>query len=72
VAHMTELPTFTPAEQARLVVYKVAVTAGFYTETIEGQAYRFTAKELARLGVYKAAIAVGFFTDQLEEDDLEG
>ena len=41
VAHMTELPPFTPAEQARLAVYKVAVAAGLYTETIQAQTYRF-------------------------------
>ena len=72
MAHTTEVPTFTPTEQARLAVYKVAVAAGLYTETIQDQTYRFTAKELARLVVYKAAIAAGFYTDQIEGDDVEG
>jgi hypothetical protein len=72
VAHTTELPPFTPAEQARLTVYKVAVATGLYAETIQDQTNRFTADELARLVVYKAAIAAGFYSDQIEEEDLEG
>ena len=73
MAHTTELPLFTPAEQDRLAVYKVAVAAGLYTDAAseQSESYRFTADELARLVVYKAAIAVGFYTDQLE-DDFEG
>jgi hypothetical protein len=67
VAHPTELPTFTAVEQDRLAVYKVAVAAGFYTETgsDHSDSYRFTADELTRLVVYKAAIAAGFYTDQI-------
>jgi hypothetical protein len=73
VAQVTLLPYFTPAEQSRLMVYKVAVAAGLYSDTsLEPPlAHRFTAEELARLMVYKAAIAAGLYTDDIREDDRE-
>jgi hypothetical protein len=65
VARMTQLSAFTPAEQTRLAIYKAAVAAGFYTDTLleRTPACPFTAEELARLMVYKAAIVAGFYTD---------
>ncbi len=74
MAQMTQLSSFTQAEQSRLAVYKAAVGAGFYSDTLPDPlpAYAFTPEERARLVVYKAAIAAGFYTDQIGENDREG
>jgi hypothetical protein len=74
VAHMTQLPSFTRAEQSRLASYKAAVGAGFYSDTLPDPslAYPFKREERARLVVYKAPIAAGFYTDQIGEEDREG
>ena len=74
MAQLTQLRSFTPPEQSRLAIYKAAVAAGFYTDSLQqpSLAYAFTFEQLARLVVYKAAIAVGFYTDQIKEDDHEG
>jgi hypothetical protein len=55
----------TETDLARLVVYKAAVAAGFYTDAVVEPAARcvFSGQELARLMVYKAAVANGFYTD---------
>jgi hypothetical protein len=72
MAHLTPTSSFTHAEWSRLAIYKIAVAAGLYTDTVpESPAYRFTAHELARLMVYKQAIVAGFYTDQLSEPSQE-
>jgi hypothetical protein len=70
MTHSSQLTSFTPAERARMSVYKVAVARGLYTDAVseaeESGRYRFTAEELARLVIYRAAVAAGFYTDQLD------
>jgi hypothetical protein len=60
--------SLTPAEHARLSVFKAAVAAGLYTDALsaESETYHFSATELERLVVYRLAVAAGFFTDTLE------
>ena len=74
MAHMTQLQPFNRAEQSRVAIYKAAVGAGFYTDTLPdpSPAYAFTREEPARLVVYKAPVAAGFYTDQIGEEDREG
>ena len=71
MSDLAGLTSLTPAERARLAIYKTAVAAGIYSDAPPEQshAYRFTAAELARLMVYRAAVAARFYTDQLDEGE---
>jgi hypothetical protein len=55
---------FSQEEKARLIAYKQALQAGFYSETPsedEQPTYHFTMAELLRLSRYKAAVQAGFY-----------
>jgi hypothetical protein len=60
--------SFTPAECARLSIFKTAVAAGLYSDAApeDGVGYHFAAAELERLVIYGLAVAAGFYSDQLD------
>jgi hypothetical protein len=68
MTNSSQSTSLTPAEHARLSVFKAAVAAGLYTDALsaESEPYHFSAAELDRLMIYRLAVAAGFFTDELE------
>jgi hypothetical protein len=58
----------TPAEHARLSVFKAAAAAGLYTDALSAEfaTYHFSVAELDRLMIYRLAVVAGLFTDELE------
>jgi hypothetical protein len=68
MTNSSQSTSLTPAEHARLSVFKAAVAAGLYTDALsaESEAYHFSAAELDRLMIYRLAVAAGFFTDELD------
>jgi hypothetical protein len=74
VTNSSQPAHFTPAECARLSVFKAAVAAGLYSDALseESVGYHFSATELERLVIYRLAVNAGFYTDQLDAPSRMG